>query len=145
MKARGFSIIEVVVAVAIFSIVMLCSLSFFSFSNNIMRRAREQDYALRIAKNEILTCKIACVSSCPPFRDPTEQPVIRYHVIPELGLTYCSDLGWNQAGSDFGTPVNTYADWYKVVTVTVTWNSTIDRSTNSVSLHTMATVSPFHK
>jgi prepilin-type N-terminal cleavage/methylation domain-containing protein len=148
MNERGFSIIEVIVALLVFGTVTLCGLSFYSLGHNTFMRGREQTYALQIAHNKLSKVRLICPAKCAPFDDPNESPVIEVHYIPQVGLKYTSYLSWVQIDNPFGIPPADHTcvyDWYKIVTASVVWTSNIDKVERSLSLCTFGVKAPYHK
>lgn len=148
MNRRGFTIIEVIMALFVFSVAMLSGLSVYSLGHNTMVRAKEQTHALQIAHNEIIKLRLACITTCPPFGQPDAQFKTE-HYIPELSLKYTSYLSWHQVDQPFGARVAGYSfkypvsyDWYKVVTATVVWHSNVDNVERRLSLCTTAAAPP---
>lgn len=145
MKERGFTIIEVLVSVVLFAVVMLCGMSIFSFAHNILVRAREQSYALQIAKNQMSLRDTRDVGGCPIFKpgDPLCAPRSGVHYVPELNITFNSVFSWEQVNDPFGASAAVY-DWYKAIHVVVTWHSNVDNADRTLSLHTAGVYAPYH-
>jgi prepilin-type N-terminal cleavage/methylation domain-containing protein len=148
MEERGFTVVEVIVAVVIFSAATLCGMSFFIFGNHILMRAREESFALMIAENEMAQVRTKCVAHCSVFADRFGLPEEKNHPVPQLGITYHSLFSWDQVDTPYAAPAggqqHPVYDWYRVVWVTVTWHSNSDNADRSLSLHTAGVMSPRH-
>lgn len=144
-KERGFTIIEVIVAIFIFTVVMLCGMSFFSFGSKVLMQAREQQYALQLAKQVMTTKDSRDHTHCPIFTKESYRPRILTYFVPEVAQTYTAIFSWEQVNNPYGYTAGQSSstfDWYRIVWVTVTWRSHADQLNRSLSLHSVGVKSP---
>jgi prepilin-type N-terminal cleavage/methylation domain-containing protein len=106
--SRGFTLIEVLVSMLIFSIAMLFGLSFFMFGQQHMVRADESTYAVQFAQEGMEYWR-----SVPYDSVQLSSTVARTD--PYSGMPY------NRSTS--APEFTMLSEKYKVVSVTVTWTS----------------------
>ena len=120
-KNKGVTLVELLVAVVIFSIFALGSLAFFGFGKKRSLKSPQVDYAMQLAEDQV-----------------------------ELLRTMAYDAVTGSTGNDsftkYGTTFNrwyatsefyTYEEVYQVVTISVTW--TVDGQQKNVSLYSVIT------
>jgi prepilin-type N-terminal cleavage/methylation domain-containing protein len=140
-KERGFTIIEVIVAVTIFAVVLLGSTAFFTFGSKVLVQAREQQYALQIAKELMTTKDTRDHGGCPIFTNPSYRPRVVTCYVPEVSQTYTATFSWEQVDHPYGAS-SVSDDYYRVIWTTVTWRSHGDNIARSLSLHSVGVQSP---
>ncbi len=119
-KNKGFSIVEVMVAILVIFITMLFGLSFFSFGHKDIAKGKHVTYAVQLAKDEIEVIKAAQYPYIPVTGNTT---FIKY------GVNFLCSYGSNEIAND--------VEQYKIIFVTVTW--TADSVPQMISLHTIVT------
>ncbi len=114
MKNSGYTLIEMVLAMVIFCVLMLCSAPFFGFGHKQVYKAGETGYSLQLAKDKVEILKAGTYDGI-----PVSSHTVHYY----KGLTYDAYYGASE--------VYTVDEQYKVVYVTVAW------SAQEVNLHTI--------
>ena len=120
---KGFTLVEVMVASIIFSIVMLNGLAFFSFGKRPVIRAQETSFALQLAEDDLEAAKMYGYGA----HDQTTGP--RY--APGNG-----DIAYTvtRKTSYLGDPFRNHAEQ---VTCAVTWNSASSGASAAKSISEM--------
>jgi Tfp pilus assembly protein PilV len=119
LGTSGTTFVEVIIAMIIFSLIMLYGLSFFVYGNRSGARAREKKFAMQMAMNDIERVKTSSYASI---------PVLNTGTTTYAGLIF-TKIQTAQA-------VNTAQEKYTTVIESVTWISG-GGAGNSVSLRTI--------
>jgi prepilin-type N-terminal cleavage/methylation domain-containing protein len=122
-KTRGYTLVEVIIAMIIFAINMLFAITFFTYGNQSRVRSEETNYALNIARDEIETLKSKNYES---ITVTASTPVSRKF---EDDIQYNYWVGVSEINGSEGK--------YKIIRATVTWTKSEPKS---ISLSTV--VSP---
>lgn len=129
-NTRGFTLIEVVVALVIFSLTMLFGLSFFVYGRKNMQGAYETTTMLQVAKDKIETEKTRAYDSIISIA-PVVVP--KGSVIPyDYTITQTVSVETTLSGPLGCSNVNS-----KIIDVTVSWTSLARGSNESITLKTM--------
>ncbi|MFH1414465.1 MAG: prepilin-type N-terminal cleavage/methylation domain-containing protein [Elusimicrobiota bacterium] len=120
---KGFTLMEIVVALVLFSSIALTSVAFFSYGQKQGVKAKRVNYALEIAEEEIEILKTKSYNDLGSMG-------------PQAHTRYGTVFNVNYAANEVGT----YTEAYKVVTVTVTWSA--DGRQRNIELFTI--LSPDH-
>lgn len=118
--SRGFSLIEVTVAIAIIGIMIVAAGSLLSRIPVNSREVRDQDLALKIARNEIESLRAA-----------------GYAALPASG-PFADELLSSLASSSASVAVTAFNAKTKQVSASVTWRGA-GQSARSISLTTLIT------
>ncbi len=107
--SKGFTLVEVMIAVIIFSITMLYGLSFFAFSARHVAKAKDYTFALQLARDALESAKLDAYDAVPIHPDA------RTATMPsEEGIQFSSRLTSRVVAAANAEP-------YKLVTVDVNW------------------------
>ena len=126
---KGITLVEILVAIVIFSVVALGSMVFFSVGRKYSRRGEVIEYA------NILAEDVAQNAKGRPYEDITgsytsPQTIIRY------GATYQRWYGSRWVHYDPIPGVRDSGEDYKIISITVTWTTDTGAS-DTVTLYTV--------
>ena len=118
-KEAGFTLVEVLVAILVFSFTMFLGLTIFRYRHKHIIRSREVKFGLGLAGDRTETLKTDEYDQVPPLDQHLQTTHSRY------GTIFTCDYWANE--------IITSTERYKVVSVTVTWISagtTLDKEIN---------------
>jgi prepilin-type N-terminal cleavage/methylation domain-containing protein len=118
---HGFTLIELVVSITIFSFVMLYGLAFFTYGNKNKAKAREMVYALQIAQDKIEELRTYQYLNLPS--SPVDESIVNSN----SGKTFARNTTLTPDPLGFNA---------REVAITVTWRSDTGKQ-ESLSLRTI--------
>jgi prepilin-type N-terminal cleavage/methylation domain-containing protein len=131
-REQGWSLAEVMVAVAVLAILLVSLFSGFALSFNLIRTTRED-----LRATQILTQKIEGIRLCTWKQLTNECPSTFQDTYTSLGNTNSSKLVYyGTISQSFNTNLPSgYRDKVKLITVTVTWTTSRAGATHNSVVH----------